>query len=94
MASSNVQHAEAKPATFDAAVLGATVQLPAFDKVEPETWFAVADANFALRKVTDEVLLRALQAGRRIFEKTFGLLKGTEEPGSLSGCQEEALPHE
>ena len=31
----------------------ASVQLPAFDKVDPETWFTVADANFALRKVTD-----------------------------------------
>ena len=38
---------------LDAAVFGAMVQLPAFDKVEAETWFAVADANFALRKVTD-----------------------------------------
>ena len=38
---------------LDAAVFGATVQLPAFDRVEPKAWFAVADANFALRKVTD-----------------------------------------
>ena len=38
---------------LDAAVFGASVQLPSFDKVEAETWFAVADANFALRKVTD-----------------------------------------
>ena len=38
---------------LDAAVFGASVQLPAFDKIEAETWFAVADANFALRKVTD-----------------------------------------
>ena len=38
---------------LDAAVFGATVQLPAFDKVKAEMWFAVADANFALRKVTD-----------------------------------------
>ena len=38
---------------LDAAVFGALVQLPAFDKVEVETWFAVADANFTLRKVTD-----------------------------------------
>ena len=53
MASSNAP--EVKPPTLqvDAAVFGATVQLPAFDKVEAETWFAVADANFALRKVTD-----------------------------------------
>ena len=36
-----------------AAVFGASVQLPSFDKVDPETWFTVADANFALRKVTD-----------------------------------------
>ena len=38
---------------LDAAVFGASVQLPAFDKIEPESWFCVADANFALRKVTD-----------------------------------------
>ena len=48
---------ETKPSTstpFDvAAVFGASVQLPNFDKVEPETWFTVADANFALRKATD-----------------------------------------
>ena len=45
---------EAKPsAQLDASVCGATVQLPAFDKIEPESWFAVADANFALRKVTE-----------------------------------------
>ena len=47
----------AKPATSTlynaAAVLGASVQLLNFDKVDPETWFTVADANFALRKVTD-----------------------------------------
>ena len=53
MASSNAQETKPVPASFDAAVFGATVQLPAFDKVEPETWFTVADANFALRKVTD-----------------------------------------
>ena len=46
-----VNHAPAAP--FNAAVFGATVQLPALDKIEPEAWFAVADANFALRKVTD-----------------------------------------
>ena len=40
---------------LDAAVFGTSVQLPAFDKVEAETWFAVADANFALRKVTDSL---------------------------------------
>ena len=38
---------------LDAAVFGASVQLPAFDKIEPESWFCVAGANFALRKVTD-----------------------------------------
>ena len=38
---------------LDAAVFGASVQLPTFDKVEAETWFADADDNFALRKVTD-----------------------------------------
>ena len=52
MASTDVP--EIKPSVqLDAAVFGATVQLPAFDKIEPEAWFAVADANFALRKVTD-----------------------------------------
>ena len=40
---------------LDAEVFGASVQLPAFDKVEAETWFAVAEANFALRKVTDSL---------------------------------------
>ena len=48
---------EAKPGQsvqVDAAVFGATVQLPPFDKIEPESWFAVADANFALRRVTDK----------------------------------------
>ena len=43
-----------KPAVqLDAAVFGATVQLPVFDKDEPSSWFCVADANFALRKVSD-----------------------------------------
>ena len=54
MASSNVP--EVKPSAsvhLDAAVFGATVQLPTFDKLEAETWFAVEDANFALRRVTD-----------------------------------------
>ena len=32
---------------------GASVQLPTFDKIEPDSWFAVAEANFALRKVSD-----------------------------------------
>ena len=46
--------ASADPAGhLDATVCGASVQLPAFDKIEPESWFCVADANFALRKVTD-----------------------------------------
>ena len=54
MATNNVP--DAKPTVqLDAAVLGASVQLPAFDKVEPHAWFAVADANFALRKVTDQM---------------------------------------
>ena len=45
---------EVKPAVqVDAAVFGATVQPPSFDKIELEAWFAVADANFALRKVTE-----------------------------------------
>ena len=52
MASNNIS--EAKPAVqLDASVCGASVQLPAFDKIEPVSWFAVAEANFALRKVTD-----------------------------------------
>ena len=38
---------------LDASVFGASVQLPVFDKIEPDAWFAIADANFALRKVTD-----------------------------------------
>ena len=36
-----------------AAVFGASVQLPAFDKAELEALFILADANFNLRKVTD-----------------------------------------
>ena len=36
-----------------AAVFGAAVQLPTFDRSEPEAWFALADANFGLRGVTD-----------------------------------------
>ena len=50
---SKVAVASSAAVHLDAAVFGASVQLPAFDKVEAETWFAVADANFALRKVTD-----------------------------------------
>ena len=47
---------EVKPVVpLDAAVFGATVQLPSFDKIKPEAWFAVADANFVLRKVTESV---------------------------------------
>ena len=57
MASRNASTTEVKPEVstpYDAAaVFGASVQLPAFDKVDPETWFTVADANFALRKVTE-----------------------------------------
>ena len=58
MATSNIttDGPEVKPAPstlYDvAAVFGASVQLPNFDKVKPETWFAVAEANFALRRVT------------------------------------------
>ena len=47
---------ESKPGQMgqqEASVCGATVQLPSFDKIEPMAWFAVAEANFALRKVTD-----------------------------------------
>ena len=40
---------------LDATVCGASVQLPVFDKIEPESWFCVADANFALCKVTDSM---------------------------------------
>ena len=54
MASKDVQEVKATPALqLDVAVFGASVQLPSFDKIEPEAWFAVADANFALRKVMD-----------------------------------------
>ena len=55
MATNNAPEVKPAPAPFDAAVFGATVQLPAFDKVEPETWFTShhADTNFALGKVTD-----------------------------------------
>ena len=55
MATRNVP--EAKPGTsvqVDAAsVFGASVQLPMFDKTEPDAWFVLAEANFNLRKVTD-----------------------------------------
>ena len=47
---------DVKPSVqLDAAVFGATVQLPVFDKEEPTSWFCVADANFALWKVSDSV---------------------------------------
>ena len=36
-----------------ASVFGAAVQLPMFDRAEPDAWFILADANFNLRKVTD-----------------------------------------
>ena len=36
-----------------ASVFGASVQLPMFDKAEPDAWFILAEANFNLRKVTD-----------------------------------------
>ena len=36
-----------------ASVFGASVQLPMFDRAEPDAWFILADANFNLRKVTD-----------------------------------------
>ena len=56
MASAKSQD-DAKPVgaavPLDAAVFGAAVQLPVLDKMEPDAWFAVMDANFALRKVTD-----------------------------------------
>ena len=57
MASKDIPEAKATPSLqLDAAVFGASVQLPSFDKIEPEAWFAVADANFALRKVTDSTI--------------------------------------
>ena len=39
----------------EASVCGASVQLPAFDKIDPVSWFAVAEANFAIRKVMDSM---------------------------------------
>ena len=36
-----------------ASVFGASVQLPMFDRAEPDAWFILADANFNLRKVTN-----------------------------------------
>ena len=36
-----------------AAVFGAAVQLPMFDRAEPEAWFTLSDANFGLSNVTD-----------------------------------------
>ena len=36
-----------------ATVFGASVQLPTFDRTEPDAWFILANANFNLRKVTD-----------------------------------------
>ena len=55
MASSNVPEVMPSTVHLNVAVFGASVHLPVFDKVEAETWFAVADANFALRKVTDSL---------------------------------------
>ena len=36
-----------------AAVFDASVQLPMFDKTEPDAWYILTEANFNLRKVTD-----------------------------------------
>ena len=36
-----------------ASVFGASVQLPMFDRAEPDAWFILADANFNLRGVMD-----------------------------------------
>ena len=36
-----------------ASVFGASVQLPMFDRTEPDAWFILADVNFNLRGVTD-----------------------------------------
>ena len=36
-----------------ASVFGASVQLPMFDKAEPDAWLILAEANFNLWKVTD-----------------------------------------
>ena len=38
---------------LEAGVFGATIQLPMFDRSEPDAWFALADANFGLRKITE-----------------------------------------
>ena len=38
---------------LEAGVFGAAVQLPTFDRTEPDAWFALADANFGLQKITD-----------------------------------------
>ena len=35
------------------AVFGASVQLPMFDRTEPDAWFILANANFNLRGVSD-----------------------------------------
>ena len=43
-----------QPVHLNAAVVfGASVQLPTFDKAEPDSWFAIAEASFGLQKVTD-----------------------------------------
>ena len=44
----------AQAVQLDAAtVFGASVQLPMFDRAEPDAWFILADANFNLRGITD-----------------------------------------
>ena len=46
--------ATAVAVSLDATVVfGATVQLPMFDKAEPDAWFLLADANFNLQNMTD-----------------------------------------
>ena len=54
MATSNIPGQAGPSVPLDAAaVFDASVQLPMFDKAEPDAWFILADANFNLRKVTD-----------------------------------------
>ena len=53
MAASNKSPEVKQPIPSESVVCGATVQLPVFDKDEPSTRFCVAEANFALRKVSD-----------------------------------------
>ena len=40
-------------AQLEAGIFGASIQLPMFDRLEPDVWFALADANVGLRKITE-----------------------------------------